>query len=57
MDNANDKQQLLRAIPKVDEFFHWLVSGEVQVEVKIIASHNGDRGEFPLLDPSLERDC
>ncbi len=28
MDNANDRQQLLRAIPKVDEFLGWLVGGE-----------------------------
>jgi len=28
MDNANDRQQLLRALPKVDEFLHWLVSGD-----------------------------
>lgn len=25
MDTANDKQQLLRALPKVDEFLHWLL--------------------------------
>lgn len=30
MDTTNDRQQLLRAIPKVDEFLGWLVGGEVE---------------------------